>query len=86
MLSGDTRVDPSANRNEAVREASKNGHVKVVNVLFSDKRVYPSANNNYAIMGAIRNGHHEVLKLLYVYPYAVTVQNIKIQKLIFLFL
>jgi hypothetical protein len=43
------RVDPSAYNYEAIRLASKNGHIEVVKLLLNDPRVDPSAYYNYAI-------------------------------------
>jgi hypothetical protein len=53
-------IDPGANNNEAIREASKNGHTKVVELLLKDRRVNP----NEALRDASKNGHIKVVKLL----------------------
>ena len=57
-------VDPSARYNDAIRQASKNGHIEVVNRLLQDPRVDPSARDNYAIRFASINGHIEVVNRL----------------------
>jgi hypothetical protein len=43
MLLTDSRVDPSARDNYAIRSASRNGHTDVAKVLLADARVDPSA-------------------------------------------
>jgi hypothetical protein len=58
------RVDPSANNNEAIRCASVDGFVAVVNRLLQDPRVDPSANNNEAIRYASSDGHQAVVNRL----------------------
>jgi ankyrin repeat protein len=60
----DPRVDPTAFYNEAIRLASENGHLKVVQLLLRDDRVDPSDDNNYAIRWASSNGHLKVVQLL----------------------
>ena len=42
----DSRVDPSAENNYAIKLASHFGHQEVVKLLLSDARVDPSARNN----------------------------------------
>jgi ankyrin repeat protein len=63
-LLDDTRVDPSADNNFAIRAASLNGHTHVVVRLLADPRVDPSADNNFAIRFAAQNGHAPVVDLL----------------------
>jgi ankyrin repeat protein len=53
-------IDPGAKDNEAINEASKNGHTEVVELLLKDRRVNP----NEAIREASKNGHIKVVKLL----------------------
>ena len=60
----DSRVDPSAENNYAIRMATSNGHNKVVELLLAHPRVDPSADNNYVIQRASRKGHDKVVKLL----------------------
>ena len=60
----DSRVDPSADNNFAIQEASRYGHLEVVRELLKDSRVDPSANNNAAIRLASKNGHLEVVREL----------------------
>jgi len=57
-------VDPSANSQCAIRDASEYGHVDVVRILLRDARVDPSADDQYAIGFASRNGHVEVVERL----------------------
>ena len=57
-------MDPGGERNRAIKAASKNGHLGVVNRLLEDFRVDPSAGNNYAIQQASKNGHLEVVERL----------------------
>ena len=64
VLLKDSRVDPSADNNQAIQFASENGHLEVVRELLKDSRVDPSANNNYAIQDASENGHLEVVREL----------------------
>ena len=45
----DKKIDPSTNYNEAIRYASKWGHIEVVKLLLQDKRVDPFVWNNCAI-------------------------------------
>lgn len=63
-LLADSRVDPAARDNFAIRWASENGHVDVVKLLLADGRVDPAADDNYARRWASRNGHVGVVKLL----------------------
>ena len=56
-----SKVDPSANDNQAIGIASQHGHVKIVKLLLEDKRVDPSDNKNYAIRIANQMGHKKVL-------------------------
>ena len=64
LLLKDERVDPSADNNYAIKEASYWGYVEIVKLLLKDKRVDPSAEDNYAIRVASKEGHAEVVKLL----------------------
>jgi len=57
-------VDPSANNNCAIGDASYNGHLSVVNRLLQDPRVDPSADDNNAIIGACQYGHLPVVDRL----------------------
>ncbi len=56
--------NPSTNNNLAIRLASENGHLPVVNRLLQDNRVNPTADNNYAIRWASLNGRLPVVKRL----------------------
>jgi hypothetical protein len=40
-------VDPSAEDNDAIRVAVKNGHEEIVKILLQDPRVDPSSLDNY---------------------------------------
>jgi hypothetical protein len=64
LLFADQRVDPAAENNWAIRNASANGHAGVVKLLFADQRVDPAADNNFAIRTASSNGYAGVVKLL----------------------
>jgi ankyrin repeat protein len=64
MLLADKRIDPSAHNQQAIREASENGHAEMVKLLLADKRVNPSADDQYAIGQASANGYVDVVKLL----------------------
>ncbi|RKP19318.1 hypothetical protein ROZALSC1DRAFT_29074 [Rozella allomycis CSF55] len=57
-------VDPSANDNDAIQQASRNGHFEVVKTLLEDARVDPSSNANYAIRSASECGHADVVRIL----------------------
>lgn len=56
--------DPSVNNNLAIIDASKNGHLPVVNRLLQDQRVDPSARNNYAIRYASLKGYLPIVDRL----------------------
>jgi hypothetical protein len=60
----DPRVDPSAQDNAAILEASGNGLIDVVNRLLQDLRVDPSAQDNQAIRWAFHNGRIDVVSRL----------------------
>jgi hypothetical protein len=60
MLLQDSRVDPSAEDNQALIAACEGRNVEVVKLLLGDPRVDPSD----AIRFAIADGHLEVVKLL----------------------
>jgi ankyrin repeat protein len=62
----DSRIDPSAENNWAIRYAAAKGKLEVVKYLMSlkDSRIDPAANNNYAIQYAAARGHLEVVKYL----------------------
>ena len=47
-----------------LKNASENGHLKVVKMVLADGRVDPSSNNNWAVKGASENGHSEIVELL----------------------
>jgi Ankyrin repeats (many copies) len=64
MLLTDPRVDPSASDNEAIREASANGHIEVVRILLDDERVDPSAQDNAALNSASAGNHGKIVKML----------------------
>jgi len=60
----DNHADPSVLNNMAIRSASKNGHLAVVNRLLEDIRVDPSDQHNQAIIDAVKNNHVEVVERL----------------------
>jgi ankyrin repeat protein len=57
-------VNPVAAINDAVRFASANGHLAVVELLLAEERIDPTSLNNDAIRGSSKNGHLEVVRLL----------------------
>ena len=59
LLLHDSRVDPSADNNYAIRTASFNGHAEVVQLLLQDPRVDPSDRENDAIQFASSGGIFE---------------------------
>jgi ankyrin repeat protein len=59
-----TVKDPSTKNNDAIINASRNGHYKIVNLLLQDSRVVPYADDNCALRCASINGHSEIVKLL----------------------
>ena len=64
MLLQDSRVDPSADNNRAIRYASRKGHIEVVKLLLQDNRVNPLTKTNSAIGYACKYGKVEVVELL----------------------
>ena len=60
----DKGIDPSVNRNYAIREASRNGYSDIVALLLATNLVDPGARNNEPLILAINHGHTEVVKLL----------------------
>lgn len=60
--------NPAADNNDAIRLASRYGHLEVVRLLLLDKRVDPAALSNDAIRIASQNGHLEVVRLLLADP------------------
>ena len=61
-------IDPSFDKNSAIRSASEKGHSEVVKLLLADPRVDPSDKHNDAIRSASEKGHSEVVKLLLADP------------------
>ncbi|PRP87810.1 putative ankyrin repeat protein [Planoprotostelium fungivorum] len=81
LLAHDSRVDPSAHDNYAIRWSAKKGHNETVDIqlLLTDSRVNPSVQDNYAIRsasnedneairGAANEGHREAIQLLLTDP------------------
>ena len=64
LLLKDSRVDPSAQNNYAIRFAVKNEHEKMVKLLLKDPRVDPSARYNEAIVTVAKNGNEKIVELL----------------------
>ena len=60
----DKNNDPTIDDNYAIRWASENGHIAIVDRLLQDGRVDPSAFNNFAIKWASNNGHIAVVDRL----------------------
>lgn len=57
-------LDPGADDNDAIIEASKSGFTEVVKVLLKDARVNPAARDNDAIVEASINGYADVVEVL----------------------
>lgn len=57
-------IDPSANNNMAIRQASFYGYRKIVEMLLEDNRVDPSAVKNYAVIHASMRGHMDIVEML----------------------
>ena len=64
ILLQDSRVDPSAHENEAIRTAAYHGHLAVVEVLLGDIRVDPSVHENDAIRMAAQQGDVDTVSAL----------------------
>ncbi len=64
FIAYNNKVDPSADDNAAIKQASGKGRVDVVRLLLQDVRVNPSAHNNCAIKWSSENGRTDVVKLL----------------------
>ena len=60
----DPRVDPSLDKNYAIRYASGFGYDEIVEILLKDDRVDPSAFCNSALRFASQNGHKKIVELL----------------------
>ena len=58
------KIDPSANNNEAIIVACKNGNIEVVEKLLNDHRVNPGDRNNLSIIMACINGHTQIVEML----------------------
>jgi hypothetical protein len=56
LLLQDNRVNPSANGNLAIQQATVNERSAVVKLLLQDKRVNPCDEDNYAMRWAAENG------------------------------
>lgn len=69
-LLSDSRADPSALRNAAIRMASRSGHLPVVQWLLADERlgVDPDASGHAALEAAAAGGHVDVLQALLADP------------------
>lgn len=62
------RINPAANKQEALRLASKNGHIEIVKLLLADRRVKPQAKESEALRKASRHGYIKIVKLLLADP------------------
>jgi hypothetical protein len=60
LMMADPRIDPTANDNDAIRVACKNGHAQVVEVLLANSRVNPSVGENTLISHAAGAGQDKV--------------------------
>lgn len=57
-------ADPTVENNGAIRYASENGHVKILDLLLQDGRADPTANDNYPIRMAVWYGYSEIVEML----------------------
>ncbi|KAJ3196425.1 hypothetical protein HDU82_001796 [Entophlyctis luteolus] len=66
LLLADPRTDPSASRNEPIRNATTNGHAGVLRLLLSHPHpgINPGCFNNHALIQACANGYLECVHLL----------------------
>ena len=64
LLLVDSRVNPTSNKNEAIKLACIKGHIDIVRLLLADERVDPGNENNHAIRWACCCGHVDVVRLL----------------------
>jgi hypothetical protein len=62
------KINPAANDNEAIQEASSNGHTEVVRLLLADPRVDPAAHNSGSLQYACYRNHTDVIQLLLADP------------------
>ena len=72
-----SKVIPSANKNHALRMASRKGKFKVVQLLLNNDRVDPTDGSNDAVRLATQNGHDDVVNLLMTDPRVIAKCNIK---------
>jgi ankyrin repeat protein len=68
VLIQEHELDPSSERNYAIREAAFRGRTNVVLVLLADARVDPSADKNFAIGVAAKEGYLETARALLADP------------------
>jgi hypothetical protein len=61
---GRLRVDPSSEDNKAIKIASQNNNLEIVDRLLQDQRVDPSSEDNYLIQAASSNGHLKMVNRL----------------------
>ena len=64
LTSGHPSVDPSAENDFCIVNASRNGYLDIVQMLLRDQRVNPSAQNNSAYKWAQHNRHKQVMHCL----------------------
>lgn len=64
VLLSDSRIDPSANDNLAIKVAARFGRTEIFKLLLKDKRVDPTAGNNHALRYAQENQHNDIIELL----------------------
>ena len=61
-------VNPAANQNSALREASRYGQTDIVKMLLAHEKVDPSANQNAALRYAASAGYDEIVGFLLQHP------------------
>lgn len=67
-LSSDASVDPSYNCDEALCEAARLGHVRIIEVLLADPRVSPNSRDGDALRYESEAGHVRVVERLLAHP------------------
>ncbi len=73
----DPRVDPSSNYNEAIRYASYNGRIDIVNRLLRDFRV----RDYYLQINKIFQDHKNIIQIIKQFPIPVEIQFIIVQNI-----
>ena len=64
MLLETGEVNPAAEDNEAVMEATWQGYYEIVRMLLERREVNPAANNNEAIRLAFQYGYTDIVRMM----------------------